>query len=294
MEPTPRPVHACTVPDSEEHLWELSAQFLGEGLAAGERVVYAENHTAEAVLGRLVDVGVPVRRLLDSGALVVLPGEATRALGAASAGEVLTAVDAMIGEALASYPAVRLLGEASTGMRHDGAAMLEYEARFEEVLVGRPARVGCLYDRARYTEDAIARLCAVHDNRTVPDPPLYDDDLVRITVPRPFTARVAGEVDHSNRPRLRAALEAALDSALRAAEPPTEVELDLASLGFLDVAGAASVVHAARDFPASLRLVLTGVRPGVLRVLDRCGAPFVEQLHLRPHPGPWVPAQGAA
>jgi len=35
----------------------------------------------------------------------------------------------------------------------------------------------------------------------------------------------------------------------------------------------------------SHRLALTGVRPAVLRVLDRCGAPFAAQLDVTPHPG---------
>ncbi len=287
---TGRPAHACSVPVSDEHLYELSAEFLAEGLAAGERVVYGENGTADAVLARLVDDGVPVRPLLDSGQLVVLPGEAMRGLAAVSPAEVLATVDALVTDALTTYPGVRLLGEASTGMRvDDGAAMVEYESRFDDVVRGRPARIGCLYDRNRYSDEAIARLCAVHEHRLDPAPPVHDDDLVRITVPRPFVARVAGEIDHSNRPRIRVALEAALDAALRAPAPPEEIELDLASLRFLDVAAAASVVHAARDFPAPHRLLLSGVRPGVLRVLDRCGAPFVEQLRVEPHPGPWVP-----
>ena len=290
MSTTPRPAHACTVPVSDEHLWELTAEFLAEGLAAGEQVVYGENGTADAVLGRLVDDGVPVLPLLDRGQLVVLPGETMRGLAAVTAAEVLATVDGLVTGALATYPGVRLLGEASAGMRRgDGSAMVEYESRFDEVVRGRPARIGCLYDRNRYSDAAIARLCAVHEDRIEPAPPVHDDDLVRITVPRPFAARVAGEVDHSNRPRIRAVLEAALDTALRAAEPPQEIELDLSSLRFLDVAAAASVVHAARDFPAPHRLLLSGVRPGVLRVLDRCGAPFVDQLRVEPHPGPWVP-----
>lgn len=285
-----RPAHACTVPVSDEHLWELTAEFLAEGLAAGEQVVYGENGTVDAVLGRLVDDGVPVRPLLAAGQLVVLPGEAMRGLGSGSAADVLTAIDGLVTAGLQSFPGVRLLGEASTGMRvGDGAAMVEYESRIDEVLAGRPARVGCLYDRNRYTDEAIARLCAVHEHRVEPAPPVHDDELVRITVPRPFVARVAGEVDHSNRPRIRAVLEASLDAALRAPEPPEEIELDLSSLRFLDVAAAASVVHAARDFPAPHRLLLSGVRPGVVRVLDRCGAPIVDQLRVEPHPGPWLP-----
>jgi anti-anti-sigma regulatory factor len=75
-------------------------------------------------------------------------------------------------------------------------------------------------------------------------------------------------------------LETALDSALRSPYAATDITIDLASLRFIDVAGAVELVHAAETFPETHRLVLVGARPGVLRVLDRCGAPFAAQLEV--------------
>src|SRR3712207_1610963 len=72
-------VHACAVPASDEELWELSAAFLAEGLAAGEQVVYFDDGTADAVLERLVDDRVPVEGPLDDGRLRVVEAEQTRA-----------------------------------------------------------------------------------------------------------------------------------------------------------------------------------------------------------------------
>lgn len=113
---------------------------------------------------------------------------------------------------------------------------------------------------------------------------IYDDTLLRITSTGPGGARLAGEVDHSNRERIRRLLATTLDHALRSHSGPTDITLDLSSLRFLDVAGAVSLVHAAEEFPSSHRLVLTGVRPRVARVLDRCGAPFAAQLELHSRP----------
>lgn len=284
----PVPAHACGLPVSDEDLWERTARFLGEGLRRGEHVVYAENRTADAVLDRLVDDGVPVRGPLETGQLVVLPTDVVVALGAAPAAQVLDVVGGLIDGALASgFPAVRIVGEASAGTRHgDGAAMLEYESRFDDLLAGRAAMIRCFYDRNRYSDADIARLRAVHRHEETVPPPLYDDDLLRITTPRPYAVRLAGEADHSNRPRIRRALDGALDAVLRSPRSPSVVELDLASLRFLDVAGAVSLVHAAEEFPSSHTLLLSGVRPGVHRVLDRCGAPFAERLRVQPHPGP--------
>lgn len=286
------PAHLCALPVSDEQLWEESARFLGAGIRAGERVVYCENRTVDAVLERLVDDGVPVRRPLEAGQLVVVPTDTMEALGSAPAAQVLGIAGSMIDEALRDgFPGVRILGEASAGMRHaDGAEMLEYESRFDELLAGRPAMIRCLFDRNRYRDADIARLRAVHRHELRPAPPLYDDNLLRITIPRAFVARAAGEVDHSNRPRIRRAMEAALDAALRSSESPTEIELDLSSLRFLDVAAAVSLIHTADEFPSTHTLLLTGVRPSVLRVLDRCGAPFARRLRVEPHPGPFRPA----
>jgi anti-anti-sigma regulatory factor len=289
------PVHCCALPVSDEELWELTAQFLGEGLRAGEQVVYAENRTADAVLDRLVDDGVPVRAPLASGQLTILPTDVTVGMAGARAADVLAAIEGIIDAALdGGYPGIRIVGETSAAIRNgDGSAMLEYESRFDDLLVGRPARIRCLYDRNRYSDADITRLRAVHRHELCPAPPLYDDNLLRITHPRPSTARLAGEVDHSNRPRIRRALEAVLDETLRSPDSPPQVELDLASLRFLDVAGAVSLVHAAAEFPRTHTLLLTGVRPAVMRVLDRCGAPFAGQLRVEPHPGPWEAGQDA-
>ena len=68
--------HACLIPDSEDHLWEATAAFVADGLAAGERVVYFENDTADNLLGRLADDRVPVSGALADGGLVIVPTSA--------------------------------------------------------------------------------------------------------------------------------------------------------------------------------------------------------------------------
>ena len=165
----------------------------------------------------------------------------------------------------------------------------------DTVLTGRPARVLCLYDRHRYPDDAIERMRAQH-RIEIEAPALYDDGLLRVTRLGPFRMRLAGEVDHSNRPVVARMIAATLDEALRSDDPPAALELDLSSLRFLDVAGAVGLVHAAEEFPEAHRLALSRVRPGVLRALDRCGAPFAAQLDVTAHPGvsPGFRCPGAA
>lgn len=287
-----RPSHACAVPVSDEQLWEMTARYLADGLAAGEHVIYFEDGTLDPVLERLADDRVDVEDPLRQGQLAIVPGNVTRTLLRGPASGVLDAMDEAIGGALEQgYPAVRLTGQAHSGLELCGiGTMLEYEAGIDELLSGRPARVMCFYDRGRFPEDAIDALRSLHYCEIVA-PAVYDDSLLRITMPGPGIARVAGEVDHSNRPRIKRVLESALDQALRSHSAGADITLDLSSLRFVDVAGAVSLVHAAEEFPSTHRLVLTRVRPSIMRLLDRCGAPFAHQLRVEPREaeGPVTP-----
>lgn len=82
----------------------------------------------------------------------------------------------------------------------------------------------------------------------------------------------------SNRSIVEPLLLRLLDETLRSHSAPAVVTVDMASLRFLDVAGAVSFIHAAEGYPSTYRLVLRGVRPRVQRVLERCGAQFASPL----------------
>jgi len=282
--------HACAVPASDEQLWEMTAAFLAAGLTAGEQVVYFDDGTADAVLERLVDDRVQVRRPLADGQLVVVDGAETRRVVRGPVREAALMLATRIDRAVADgYPGFRVTGQWSSGLtRGDGLHLTDYDPVLDRVLAGRPARVLCLYDRRRGPDEAIEQLRALH-RVELDAPTLYDDNLLRVTRIGPFHLRLAGEVDHSNRPVLHRLVATTLDEALRSHDAPAVLEIDLSSLRFLDVAGAVTLVHAAEGFPESHRLALTGVRPGVLRVLDRCGAPFAVQLEVTAHPGPGLP-----
>ncbi|HYH31417.1 MAG TPA: MEDS domain-containing protein [Pseudonocardia sp.] len=278
--------HAIAVPVSDEQLWEMSAAFVAHGLASGEQVIFFDDGTSEAVLERLADDGIAVAGPLSDGRFTVVPREVVRATRHSSLDEIGATVRTTVDGALAAgYPAVRMTGQLDHSLRSTGA-MADIDRVVDAAVRGRPARVLCCYDRVRYPDDVVEALRAVHSTEVVA-PAIYDDGLLRITATGVASARVAGEVDHSNRPRIRKLLEAALDTALRAPDAPPDITLDLSSLRFLDVAGAVGLVHAAEEFPSAHRLVLAGVRPGVQRVLDRCGAPFAAQLVVgtRPEPG---------
>jgi anti-anti-sigma factor len=284
--------HACAVADSDEHLWEVTAAWLAGGIAAGERVLYFEDETAAAVLGRLADDRVPVRDAMGRGQLVVLPTQRTREIMSGPVDQLERLLDGQIDETAAQgWPRLRLTGETACALLPSGGAdrVVAFERATERVLRRHPStRLLCRYDRLRWNERAIDEMRRMHDTELV-SPAVYDDNLLRITRNGSSSARLAGEVDHSNRLRIRTLLATMLDQTLRSPSAPTDIVLDLSSLRFLDVAGATSAVHAAEEFPSTHRLRLVGVRPRVMRLLERCGAPFAAQLVVEAHPGDPTP-----
>ncbi|GEL20711.1 hypothetical protein PA7_45480 [Pseudonocardia asaccharolytica DSM 44247 = NBRC 16224] len=286
--------HVCAVPVSDEQLWEISADFVAGGLSRNEQVCYFDDGTVDSVLGRLADDRVPVDQPLRTGQLEILPAARIRQLFRASLSEARKLMCARIDEAKArGYAGLRMTGQMSYGTTRPGLLdIVEFESELDELVRSRSVTALCLYDRVRYTDAQIERLCGLHGKELTP-PTAYDDGLLRITRTGATSARLAGDIDHSNRPAVTRLLETTLDDALRSHSAPTDIELDLASLRFLDVAGAVALVQGAEGFPSTHRLVLRDVRPWIARVLDRCGAPFAAQLVLlefsRPHEGAEAP-----
>ena len=184
------------------------------------------------------------------------------------------------------WPGIRLAGESRELLPIGGLRKLvEYETAVDVLLAAHPsAGMLCRFDRRFFDDEAVAAMREIHPTELV-TPALYDDTLLRVTGSAATALRFAGEIDLSNRPQVRRVLETALDSALRSPYATTDITIDLASLRFIDVAGAVELVHAAETFPDTHRLVLVGARPGVHRVLDRCGAPFAAAARGRPPRG---------
>jgi anti-anti-sigma factor len=280
--------HACAVADSDEHLWEVTAGWLAGGLDNGERVLYFEDETAAAVLGRLADDRVPVRGAIADGQLVVVPTETTRQILTGPTDQLERLLIGHIDDSTArGWPRLRFTGDTSSALLPSGGAerVKAFERVSQRVLRSHPSmRLLCRYDRRRWNETAIDELRRMHNTELV-SPAAYDDNLLRITRNGQGAARLAGEIDHSNRTKITSLLQSSLDRALRSPEDSSDVVLDMASVRFVDVATAVGLVHAAETFPATHRLVLHRVRPRVQRILDRCGAPFASQLLVTADPG---------
>lgn len=273
--------HACALPVSDEQLWEMSAAFVADGIAADDRVVYFDDGTADQVLERLDDDDVPVADVLARGQLEIARARTTHAVLSGTIADTVAKLRASIDRALADgFRGWRMTGTMTHGLSRDGGlGLVDHDRAIDAGIAGRPAKVLCFYDRRRYPDTVQARLRAIHRHELTA-PAMYDDGLLRITRTGLGAARLAGEADHSNHGMLDRLVGSVLDEVLRAPAGPEAVTVDVASLRFLDVAGAVALVQAAERFPSAIRLRLRAARPRVERVLDRCGAPFATQLDV--------------
>jgi anti-anti-sigma factor len=280
--------HTCLVPDSVEHSREVAAAWLAGGLSAGERVMYFEDETAEAVLDRLADDRVPVERALTDGQFVLVPTESTLAAATSPLAGLADLIGGMIRESeVAGWPGLRMTGETVNIQIGTGLdTVVAYESIVDRVLRDHPtARLLCRFEREFFDDEALDAVRAVHASELL-TPTVYDDGLLRVTRTGPAALRLAGEADHSNRPVIRRLLDSTLAQALRSASAPSDIVLDLSSLRFVDVSGVVGLVHTAEELPDSHRLVLTGVRPRLLRALERCGAGSARRLTVEPRRHP--------
>ncbi|MFP5021799.1 MEDS domain-containing protein [Pseudonocardia phyllosphaerae] len=285
--------HVCAIPDSPEHLGELTAGFVSQGVARDERIVfYDDDGAADRLLRRLDEDGHDVESLLRSRQLDIIPPEGTRRIFALPLPDVHAGVSDEVARSLAGgWNGMRFTGQMHGTIAPGAVASLpEYDGLLARLVRENDHALTalCTYDHAHFPGDQIEIMQALHRDHLAPVG-AYDDGLLRIVRLGPGHARLAGEIDHSNRTKITSLLHSSLDAVLRSPDASAEIGLDLASVRFVDVATAAALVHAAEAFPATHRLVLHRVRPRVQRVLDRCGAAFSPQLSFTDAPLPVAP-----
>lgn len=280
--------HICAIPDSAEHLGELSSDFVARGLAGGAKVLYLDDDgAADRLLRRLDEDGVDVEEPLRRNQLEIRPPEATRQLFALSLREIHAGVSAEVERSVHDgWAGMRLTGQMHGTLAPGASATLpEYDGLLARMIRENRQTLSalCTYDQEHFPVEQIEIMKALHRDHIQPAR-AYDDGLLRIVRLGAAHARLSGEIDHSNRPKITSLLYSELDAALRSAESPTDIGLDMASVRFVDVATATALVHAAEGFPATHHLVLHRVRPRVQRILDRCGAAFSPQLTFDDRP----------
>jgi anti-anti-sigma factor len=275
--------HACVVMDSDEQHWEVAAGFVAEGIKRDEKIVYYDGAGSyEPMLRRLREDNVDAARYLRTEQLKVFGPELTNQLWTLSVTEMAELFTRTIRGALTEgYTGVRVTEEPVGAVhRPAGHALAEYDQRVHDGTRDHPVTLLCQYERADWSPAELTELCKLHPV-TLATPAIYDDGMLRVTREAPFSTRVSGEIDFSNRHLVRKIIDKELERALRTADQTEEIQVHLESLRFADVTTIAQFVQAAEGFPQSHKLVLYGVQPRIRRVLDKCGARFTAQLMLR-------------
>jgi anti-anti-sigma regulatory factor len=268
--------HACLTFGEEEELFDLTAAFVRDGLAAGLRVVWLSDSAPQLAVNELARRGVAVAPAIGCGQMTasgpegrLLSGQAFRADAA------IGWLTRQVGSARdAGFPGLRVAVDMGWALRP--VTGVEELPRFEEgiaaTLGGTTASVLCQYDRGRFDPVTLASVAGFH-TRSVATATYYADAVLRICRQyAPPGIRIAGEIDYQAEEPLALALAEAvrLDG---------DIVINLAGLTFADARCTAMIADAARTMAAS-RAVLLRCPPEIAAGFSRLGVAGLPRVML--------------
>ena len=268
--------HACLTFGEEEELFDLTAAFVRDGLAAGLQVMWLSDVAPQQAAGELARRGVAVKAAAGRGQMIA--GECEGRLLAEQAFRADAAVGwltrQMASAREAGFPGLRVAVDMGWALRP--VTGIEELPRFEEgitgVLAGGRASVLCQYDRGRFDPVTLASVAEFH-TRSVAAATYHADAVLRICRQyAPPGIRIAGEIDYQSADPLALALSEAvrLDG---------DIVINLAGLAFADAACTVMIADAVRAMSAS-RTVLLRCQPGVASGFARLGADGLPRVKL--------------
>ncbi|HEY6789801.1 MAG TPA: MEDS domain-containing protein [Trebonia sp.] len=268
--------HACLTFGEEEELFDLTAAFVRDGLAAGLQVMWLSDAAPQLAVGELARRGIAAEAAVDRGQMTaagcegrLLSGQAFRADAAVG----WLARQAELSRE-AGFPGLRVAVDMGWALRP--VTGIEELPRFEEgiaaALGGGTASVLCQYDRGRFDPVTLASVAGFH-TRSVAAATYYADAVLRICRQyAPPGIRIAGEIDY----QAEEPLALALAEAVRL---EGDVVVNMAGLAFADARCTAMIADAARTMAAS-RAVVLRCQPGVAAGLARLGVDGLPRVRL--------------
>jgi anti-anti-sigma regulatory factor len=268
--------HACLTFGEREELFDLTAAFVRDGLAAGLKVVWLSDAGPGQAAGELARRGIGVQSALDTGQMIaagyedrLLSGQAFRADRAVRwlSGQLQEARDE-------GFPGLRVAVDMSWALRP--VTGIEQLPRFEEgmaaVLDGTTASVLCQYDRDRFDPVTLASVAGFH-TRAVAAATYYADLVLRICRQyAPGGLRIAGQLDYLSADHLALALAETvrLDG---------DITVNMTALDFIDAECTLLIAEAARSIAASRSVRLT-CGPEIASGFARLGLADVPRIRL--------------
>ena len=268
--------HLCAFHRDDRELARTAASFVGQGLSAGDQLLYvATDDQADALLATLPD-HVHAADALSTGQLLVR--SFAEAYGTRRPDDLGTVADGFRAAAAQSrkdgFPSLRVAAQM------DGLAPLlgsaEEVLRWERRSTGLQHELGvssvCLYDLRLIDWEHAEQLALEHAGLA---PERAETPLASfLAVDEPWGLRISGEVDLSNRDLLQRVL-------LSRADVMPRLHLDLAGLTFADIGTLTRLRAVAAGLPGDGWLVLGDAPDVVRRALDLAGLGH-ERMRLEP------------
>ena len=268
--------HACLTFGEPEELFDLTAAFVRDGLAAGLKVIWLSDAGPDPAVTELSRRGVAVRRALAAGQMTAAACQGRLVCGQSFRAEAAVGwlEDQMGSARREGFPGLRVAVDMSWALRP--VTGIEELPRFEEgiaaALAGSTAAVLCQYDRDRFDPVTLASVAGFH-TRAVAAATYHADVLLRICRQyAPPGIRIAGELDYQAEEPLALALAEAvrLDG---------DITFNLASLTFIDARCTLMIADAARTIAAGRKVTLRCL-PEVAAGFDRLGVAGVPGIRL--------------
>ena len=268
--------HLCAFHRDEGQLTRIAATFIGQGLAAGDQLLYVStDEQAEVVLGALPD-NVRARDAVVAGQLMI--SSFADAYGTRRPDDLDTVAAGFRAAAERSrkrgFPGLRVAAHMDALAPLLGS--VDEVLRWERFTTGLQREIGvssvCLYDASRLDDELAVLLAAEHDG-IAPEADVTPLGSF-LAVDEPWGLRIFGEVDISNRDLLHRTLLS------RAAVQP-RMHLDLEGLRFADFGTVTRMRAVAASLPDHGWLALHRVPAAIQRLLSISGLGH-ERLRLEP------------
>jgi anti-anti-sigma regulatory factor len=255
--------HACLTFGESDELFDLTAAFVRDGLAAGLRVMWLSDAGRGLAVAELSRRGIAVEPAMAAGQMTADGCE-----GRLLAGQMFSAdaaIEWLAGQMASSkelgFPGLRVAVDMSWALRPvTGIEQLpEFEEGIAAALAGTTASVLCQYDRDRFDPVTLASVAAFH-TRSVAAATYHADAVLRICRQyAPPGIRIAGEIDYNAEEPLALALAEAV-------RIEGDVTINMGALAFIDASCTRMIAGTAR--------MMAGSRAVVLQCLPEVAAGF--------------------
>lgn len=224
--------HACLLYDDERRRDRVLAAYLEGGVALDEQVLYVSDREPAGLLAELSGSASDARLRVSSAEETYLPDgtfEPDRMLGMLR--------EAIAGSRASGYSGLRAAGEPPHSLTSNGSAgaLLDYERRVNALFADRRMTGMCMYDTRSTEPGALLAIAAAHPvvvYAVRPDPRL------RIHAEAPDHLMLGGHLELATIGGLVGPLRDAVDTG-------NDVEIDLADIVFVDIAGLRLLIEAA-------------------------------------------------